>query len=166
MDTPARSPRNDDDASKNGQRLAFLETLSKEQAASITELQSQVAGLTNQVATLLAAVSPQNELGFLTTGEALDAPAHSLGSSHDGFEVKVDDLGGLPSEDPGSPTLLRAILVSFYAVYVKDRLQCDTYAAEGPRGVKGLESNIKQRRGPQRCVLSGLGTGAVHPGSP
>ncbi|EIW63260.1 uncharacterized protein TRAVEDRAFT_43563 [Trametes versicolor FP-101664 SS1] len=139
MDTYAQIPRNDGDASKNGQRLAFLEALSKRQAASITELQIQVAGLTNQVATLLAAVSPQNELGFLTTGEALDAPAHSLGSSHDGFEVKVDDLGGLPSEDPGSPTLLRAIL--------KDREESkDSKAtlnnAEDHSGVSSVDSEL------------------------
>lgn len=122
MDTYTQIPRNDDDASKNGQRLAFLETLYKRQAASITELQIQVADLTNQVATLLALVTPQNELRLLTTGEAPDAPTHSLGSPHDDFEVKVDDLGGLPSEDPGSPKLLRAMLVSFCAIYAKYRL--------------------------------------------
>ncbi len=114
MDSYAQSRRSDDNASDARQQLALLEALSKKQAASITELQTRVAGLTDQVAALFALVSPHNELRSPATSEALAAPSHSLGSSHDDFEVKADDLAGaLPSEDPGSPTFLRAVLVSF-----------------------------------------------------
>lgn len=98
-------------------RFLFLESLSKEQAAHITELQSQVAALAAQATALTAllAVPSKNQAGhsgvnLLGSAEYQEGLAGNLK-----IKVKVDDLGALPSEDLGSPALLRAVLVCLFS---------------------------------------------------
>ncbi|EIW63271.1 uncharacterized protein TRAVEDRAFT_43574 [Trametes versicolor FP-101664 SS1] len=91
-------------------RLIFLEKTSKEQAARITELQSQVSSLAAQVIALTALVAAGSNSAAAQGGQhlfTLSEPVEGLAGK---LEIKADDLGALPSEDLGLPVFFRTLL--------------------------------------------------------